>query len=110
MKNKFAFSKIVIGLLVSTYFIVLALGIYVVIRILIDSPEYSTQALIALFSYVGGVNAISIPFYLTTKRDENLSKYPNIQTIEQYNQMYGNGQNINVPNIDNTINSNDIKG
>jgi len=85
--KKIEFSKLVIGALVSTYFIVLILGIYAVIIMMINSPECSVNALIALFSYVGTVNAISIPFYLTTKRDENLQKYPDIQTIDQYKEI-----------------------
>lgn len=99
-KSKFEFSKIVMGLLLSTYFIVLVLGIFVVVRILIDYPEYSVQALIALFSYVGVVNGISIPFYLQKSEHENIHKNPDIQTVDDFNKInckeigMGMGENL----------------
>lgn len=85
-------------MLVSTFFIVLLLGIYVVIRILIGHPEYSVQALIALFSYVGVVNGISIPFYLQKSEHENIHKNPDIQTIEQLNQTNNFDSNLDQTN------------
>jgi hypothetical protein len=81
--KKFEFSKAVIASLIITYFIVLGLGIYVVIRILTEYPEYSVNALVALFSYVGAVNGISIPFYLNKARDENIHKNPDVQEESQ---------------------------
>jgi len=104
IKKKPEFSKFVIGALVSTYFVVLILGIYVVISALILYPEYAVQALMALFTYVGTVNAISIPFYLTTKRDENLQKYPDIKTIDDFKSMNDISSNMgeDLSNINNT--------
>lgn len=100
-KKHFEFSKIVIGLLVSTYFIVLALGIGITIALVISNPESSVNALVGLFSYVGAVNGISIPFYLNTKCKENIHKYPDIQTIEQYQAINNIGSGMGG-DMDNT--------
>ena len=106
-KKKFEFSKIIIGLLLSTYFIVLALGIFVVLNILNNYPEYSVQALVALFSYVGVVNGIAIPFYLKKSERENIHKNPDIQTISEYQSMnnIGCGMGEDLSNINNNDNS-----
>ncbi len=48
----------------ATYFIVLVLGIFIAIKLVIFDPSNAVQALLGLFSFVGAVNSISIPFYL----------------------------------------------
>ncbi len=57
-----------------TYFVGLALGIYVVIKILTIYPEYSTQACVALFSYIGIPTATTIGFYTWKAKNENIVK------------------------------------
>lgn len=61
-----------------TYFVILILGIFVVVKILNQYPDYSVQALTALFSYVGAPVSIVTPFYLNKAKWENLHKNPNI--------------------------------
>ena len=58
----------------------------------------AVNALVALFSYVGGVLAIVLPFYLHKAEKENLSKYPNIQTVDDYNAF--NNTNAETPQPD----------
>ena len=99
MKNKFEFSKLVIGLLIATYFIVLALGIFVTVKLIVADSMSSVNALIGLFSYVGTVNSIAIPFYLHKSEKENLNKYPNIKTMDDYktfNNMQQNDQTNDI--------------
>lgn len=78
-KKSFEFSKIVITLLIIPYYVVLILGIYAVIKILTSYPEYSIQALCALFAYVSPVAAIGIREYLIKSKEENIHKYPDVQ-------------------------------
>lgn len=97
MKKKFEFSKLVITFLVLTYFVVLALGIFVTIKLVVSDSMSSVNALVGLFSYVGAVNSISIPFYLHKSEKENLNKYPNVQTIDDY-KTFNNIQENNTEN------------
>lgn len=59
-----------------TYFVVLFVGIYVVLRILDNTPEYSVQALVAMFSFNGAVVGTAIGFYMNKSKGENIHKYP----------------------------------
>lgn len=59
-----------------TYFVVLVVGIFVVLRILDNTPEYSVQALVAMFSFNGGVVGVAIGFYMNKSKSENIHKYP----------------------------------
>lgn len=73
--KKTEFSKILMIAIMSTYFLGLVIGIYVVLRILLITPEYSVQALIAMLSYIGAPVGIAIPFYFNKSKTENLHKY-----------------------------------
>lgn len=108
-KKKIEFSKILIICLMSTYFIVLALAFFVVVRILLLSPEYSVQALVSLFAYVAPVVGFAIKWYFNSKTAENLNKYPNVQTVDEFNQMYGN-DNSSIVDIENINTNNEAKG
>lgn len=98
-RKKIEFSKLVITLLVSTYFVGLILGMFIAIRLIIVDTTNSVSALVALLSYIGGTNAISIPFYLRKSEHENIHKNPDIQTIEQYNQMNNFDTNLDESDI-----------
>ena len=73
---KSEFSKLLMAAVMLTYFIVLVVGIYVVLRILDNTPEYSVQALVAMFSFNGGVVGVAIGFYMNKSTRENIHKYP----------------------------------
>lgn len=64
-----------------TYFWGVALGSYVVIRILIEQSQYAVEALVALFSYIGVPTGTAIGFYAWKARAENQIKLK---------QQYGN--------------------
>lgn len=73
---KSEFAKALMAAVMSTYFVVLFVGIYVVLRILEATPEYSVQALVAMFSFNGAVVGVAIGFYMNKSTRENLHKYP----------------------------------
>ena len=62
--KKFSFSKIILALIMSAYFVVLGAGIYIVI---VKSPDQ----LYTLFTFVGGPVAVIVPFYLKKAEREN---------------------------------------
>lgn len=109
MKKKFEFSKLVIGLLIATYFIVLALGMFVTVKLIVADSTSSVNTLIGLFSYVGTVNSIAIPFYLHKSEKENLNKYPNIQTMDDYKTFNNIQQNdqTNDANMETEVSANE---
>lgn len=76
-KKKREFTKQIVGLVMATYFIGLGVGVYVVLRILLDYPDYSVQALVAMFSYIGVPVASAIGFYCWKAKHENVNKYGN---------------------------------
>lgn len=84
MKSKKEYSKILMSLIMATYFIGLIVGLYVVLRILLITPEYSVQALIALFSYIGAPVTGAIGFYFSSKTKENLHKYTQGSYYNEY--------------------------
>lgn len=99
---KFEFSKIVVSLFVLSYFIVLILGIYVVLKILENYPEYSVQALCSLFGYASITTPVVVSFYINKAKAENIHKYPNIENdIDVQDQ-----NNINTIQTDDVIQSN----
>lgn len=81
MKNekteKITFSKIVLLLVMATYYVGLILGVFVVVRILLITPEYSVQAFIALLSYIGAPTGVTIAFYSWKAKNENVLKISN---------------------------------
>ena len=73
-KEKIQFSKIILGLILISYFAGLILGGFVVIKILLITPEYSVQALISLFSYIGAPTGVAVGFYSWKAKNENTAK------------------------------------
>jgi hypothetical protein len=72
--EKTSFSKIILMMVMGSYFVGLALGVFVVMRILLLSPEWSIQAFVALLTYIGAPVSVSIAFYSWKARAENLAK------------------------------------
>ena len=73
-KEKVQFSKVILGLILISYFAGLILGGFVVIKILLITPEYSVQALISLFSYIGAPTGVAVGFYSWKAKNENTAK------------------------------------
>ena len=73
-RNKKEFSKVVLSLVMATYFIGLFFAIYAVNKILMDYPDSAIQALIALFGYIGAPISVSIAFYSWKAKHENTMK------------------------------------
>ena len=76
------FSKIVLGAVLATYFVGLMLGIFVVIHILNNYPEYAVQAFLGILSYIGAPVAVSIAFYSWKAKNENMAKIANSEEPE----------------------------
>jgi len=81
-KKKFEFTKTIVALVMTTYFIGLGIGIYVVLRILTDYPDFAVQALIAMFSYIGVPVASAIGFYCWKAKNENMNKHGGVDQTE----------------------------
>ena len=62
--KKFSFSKVILALVMGSYFVALGVGIYLVMKVV---PEQ----LYALLTFVGGAAAVSIGFYLKKAEKEN---------------------------------------
>jgi len=72
--EKMSFSKAVLLLVLGTYFLGLFLGMFVVVRILLITPEYSVQAFMALLSYIGAPTGVALAFYSWKAKAENCIK------------------------------------
>lgn len=65
-KKSVEYSKLLVSLITITYFIGLVIGGYAVIK--------STEELSTYLAYIGGVVAITIPFYVWKAKSENVIK------------------------------------
>jgi len=75
VRHKIEFSKIILSLVMLTYFIGLFFGIYVIIQLLQEaSITYIPTALCGLFSYIGAPVGIAIAFYSNKAKAENVTK------------------------------------
>ena len=63
--GKFSFSKIILMLVMGSFFIVLGIGIYVVLKI-------DPSQLYALLTFVGAPVAVAIGFYYEKAKKENI--------------------------------------
>ncbi len=73
--KKIEFSKLILGLVMCTYFIGLIIGAYVVLTI--TDTNYISAALCGLFSYIGAPVAVAIGFYSNKAKAENIEKIKN---------------------------------
>ena len=62
--KKFSFSKIILMLVMASFFVVLGIGIYVILKI-------DTSQLYALLTFVGAPVAVAIGFYYEKAKKEN---------------------------------------
>lgn len=85
-KKKSEYTKRIVAAVMATYFIGLAVGVYVVLRILLDYPDYAVQALVAMFSYIGVPVATAIGFYCWKAKNENIKKYGNNEISNNYDE------------------------
>jgi len=101
MKKKIEFSKALLISITFVWFISILLGFYVIIAILFPYPEYAVQALLGMFTFVATPFGIALGFFIKKAEKENIHKNPDIQTIEQYNQVNGivNGFDTNLDEI-----------
>ena len=85
MKKKFEFSKLVLCLVMATYFAGLIFGMDIILHLSTDNSSYIATALCGLFSYIGAPVAVSIGFYAYKAKAENVEKIRSsaaINTIE----------------------------
>lgn len=74
MKKRFEFSKLILCLVMATYFAALIFGMYVINIIVHSSSSYIGTALCGLFSFVGAPVAAAIGFYSSKAKAENVEK------------------------------------
>ena len=77
MKKHFTeFSKIVLALVLATYFVGLAFGMFIIWYLVRGgaSTSYVSTALCGLFSYIGAPVATAIAFYSYKAKAENVEK------------------------------------
>lgn len=72
--KKLEFSKIILCLVMSTYFAGLILGISVITRLATNDSPYIATALCGLFSFIGAPVATAIGFYSYKAKAENVEK------------------------------------
>ena len=85
-KKKFEFSKIILALVITSYFVGLAFGMIVILNILdTESVPYMSTCLCGLFSYIAAPVAVAIGFYSNKAKAENIEK---IKNNYEYDQVY----------------------
>ena len=74
-KKKFEFSKLILALVILSYFIGLAFGMLIIWKVLTGgNVMYISTALCGLFSYIGAPVAVAIGFYSNKAKAENVEK------------------------------------
>lgn len=74
-KYKFEFSKLILALVILSYFIGLGFGMLIIWKILeTGSVTYIATALCGLFSYIAAPVATAIGFYSNKAKAENVEK------------------------------------
>lgn len=74
-KHKFEFSKLILALVILSYFIGLGFGMLIIWKILeTGSVTYIATALCGLFSYIAAPVATAIGFYSNKAKAENVEK------------------------------------
>jgi len=72
--KKFEFSKLILCLVMLTYFIGLVFGIIIILKLTEMGTSYISTALCGLFSYIGAPVAVAIGFYSYKAKAENVEK------------------------------------
>jgi hypothetical protein len=73
-REKLTTSKALLWCVMMTYFVGVALGIYIVIAILHTYPADAVSAFVALLSYIGAPIIVTVGFYEWKAKHENLNK------------------------------------
>lgn len=82
-KKKFEFSKIILALVITSYFVGLVFGMIIILKMInIGDVAYMSTALCGLFSYIGAPVAVAIGFYSTKAKAENIEKIKISQITE----------------------------
>lgn len=79
--KRFEFSKLILSLVMATYFIGLVLGIWVVIKLLKTSPQYLATVICGVLSYIGAPVSVAIAFYSYKAKAENVEKIKNLKNV-----------------------------
>ena len=73
--KKFEFSKIILALVILSYFIGLGFGMTIISKMIQSGTmTYIATALCGLFSYIGAPVAVAIGFYSNKAKAENIEK------------------------------------
>lgn len=90
-KKKIEFSKIILALVIASYFVGLIFGMSVISKIFdTDNTAYIATCLCGLFSYIGAPVAVAIGFYSYKAKAENIEKI-------KHNQGNGYEDNPEIP-------------
>lgn len=75
MRPKIEFSKIILALVIFSYFVGLAFGMYVIFEMIkVGNFVYIATALCGLFTYIGAPVSAAIGFYSNKAKAENVEK------------------------------------
>ncbi|MCD8390480.1 MAG: hypothetical protein LUD03_01400 [Firmicutes bacterium] len=82
-KHLTEFSKIILCLVMFTYFIGIAFGMIIILKMVSSgNSSYISTALCGLFSYIGAPVAVAIAFYSYKAKAENIEKIRNSNNEE----------------------------
>ena len=87
MKKRFEFSKLVLCLVMATYFAGLIFGMNIICNIATNNSSYIATALCGLFSYIGAPVAVAIGFYAYKAKAENVEKIRSSAAINTINDI-----------------------
>ena len=74
-KKRLEFSKLILALVIMSYFAGLAFGMYIIFKVLkTGDVAYIATSLCGLFSYIGAPVAVAIGFYSNKAKAENIEK------------------------------------
>ena len=86
-KRKIEFSKLVLCLVMATYFAGLIFGMNIICGIATTNSSYIATALCGLFSYIGAPVAVAIGFYAYKAKAENVEKIRSSTAINTINDI-----------------------
>ena len=97
-KKKIEFSKIVLALVIISYFIGLVFGMIVILNTLdAESVPYMSTCLCGLFSYIAAPVAVAIGFYSNKAKAENIEKIKNNYEYNQTNEYHTIEDDFQIP-------------
>ncbi len=74
-EKRFEFSKIILALVMLSYFIGLIFGMIIILKVInTGNVAYISTSLCGLFSYIGAPVAVAIGFYSNKSKAENIEK------------------------------------